>query len=99
MRISCPISLEDLFLPYPLYFSAVLIRTYPVLAVIRRQALRSASMQSTVPDSAPDSTRLQPCTEQGGGWALHSVVVFPLPERGPPGWGPQCRLPAARASQ
>ncbi len=38
--------------------SAELIQTYPLLAEIRRRALRSASLQTTGTDSAPDSTRL-----------------------------------------
>jgi hypothetical protein len=52
------ISLEDIFLLYLLYLSAVLILTYPVLVEILRWALHSASLQSTVPDLAQDSTRL-----------------------------------------
>jgi hypothetical protein len=52
--------MEDIFLPYPRNLSAELIWTYPVLAKILCLGLRSqaASLQTTCPDSAPDSTRL-----------------------------------------
>jgi hypothetical protein len=58
MRISCQISLEDIVMPYLLYLSTVLIQTYPVFVELLRLALRSASLQSTIPDSAQDSTCL-----------------------------------------
>ncbi len=62
MRVSLRISLEDIFLPYLLNLSAELILTYPVLAEIKVLALSSASLQTTGPDSAQDSTHLQYCT-------------------------------------
>jgi hypothetical protein len=45
------ISLEDIFLPYPLNLSAEIIQTYPVLAEIQPRALRSASSHTTGPES------------------------------------------------